>query len=185
VKLNRWQRKSEFPEVNCRYGFAGCSSDFMQRITAPPCAGAPATSPGNLHHSGGKRKGCVCGPAISFIHFSVSAEKCRFLGRLQRSRLRRQQFRSRMEQKTDKGALVNGRFAPKNRTFLKCILTHCRLAVSAAAGRSARGQPQHGAAEVVILGEIAIDGNTVDLVVADDGLNEQITAMPNVGNPAP
>ena len=50
--------------------------------------------------------------------------------------------------------------------------------------RSARGQPQHGAAEVVALGEIAIDGNTVDFVVADDRLNELITAMRNVGNPA-
>jgi hypothetical protein len=50
--------------------------------------------------------------------------------------------------------------------------------------RSTRGQPQDGAAEVVVLGEIAIDCNTVDLVVADDRLNELITAVRNVGNPA-
>ena len=43
-----------------------------------------------------------------------------------------------------------------------------------------RGQPQHGTAEVIVLGEIAIDRNTVDFVVADDGLNELITAMWNV-----
>jgi hypothetical protein len=56
--------------------------------------------------------------------------------------------------------------------------------VDSRVSRSARGQPQHGAAEVVALGEIAIDGNTVDLVVADDRLNELITPMRNVGNPA-
>src|SRR5499427_10777047 len=50
--------------------------------------------------------------------------------------------------------------------------------------RSTRGQPQHGTAEIVVLGEIAIDCNTVDLVVADDRLNELITTMRNVGNPA-
>src|SRR5258706_13442422 len=50
--------------------------------------------------------------------------------------------------------------------------------------RLTRGQPQHGAAEVIVLGEVAIDCNTVDLVVADDRLNELITAMRNVGNPA-
>jgi DNA-binding CsgD family transcriptional regulator len=68
----------------------------------------------------------------------------------------------------------------------------CKLANSPRGGpfrnsrisRSIRGQPQHGAAEVVILGEVAIDCNTVDLVVADDRLNELITAMRNVGNPA-
>ena len=49
--------------------------------------------------------------------------------------------------------------------------------------RSTRRQPLHGAAEVVVLGEIAIDCNTVDFVVADDRLNEVITAMRNVGNP--
>src|SRR5258708_1619907 len=48
--------------------------------------------------------------------------------------------------------------------------------------RLTRGQPQHGAAEIVVLGEVAIDCNTVDLVIADDCLNELITAMRNVGN---
>src|SRR5262245_40295985 len=35
-----------------------------------------------------------------------------------------------------------------------------------------RRQPQHGTAEVVVLGKIAIDRNTIDLVVANDRLNE-------------
>ena len=42
---------------------------------------------------------------------------------------------------------------------------------------STRGQPPHRAAKVVVLGEVAVDCNTVDLVVADDRLNELITAM--------
>jgi hypothetical protein len=48
-----------------------------------------------------------------------------------------------------------------------------------------RGQPQHGSTEVVVLGKIAIDCNIVDHIVADDRLNELITAMRDVGNPAP
>jgi hypothetical protein len=47
-----------------------------------------------------------------------------------------------------------------------------------------RRQPQHRTAEAVVLGKIAINRNTVDLVVADDRLNELITAMGNVGDSA-
>src|SRR6266516_6809595 len=59
-----------------------------------------------------------------------------------------------------------------------------RSARNSRVSRSTHGQPQHGAAEVIVLGEIAIDCNTVDLVVADDRLTELITSMRNVGNPA-
>jgi hypothetical protein len=48
-----------------------------------------------------------------------------------------------------------------------------------------RRQPLHGTAEAVVLGEITIDRYTVDLVVADDRLNELITAMRNVGTLLP
>jgi hypothetical protein len=43
-----------------------------------------------------------------------------------------------------------------------------------------RGQPQHGTAEAVVLGKIAINRNAVNLVVADDRLNELITAIRRV-----
>jgi hypothetical protein len=49
---------------------------------------------------------------------------------------------------------------------------------------STLGQPEHRATELVVLGEIAINCNTIDLVVADDRLNELIAAMRNVRNPA-